>query len=172
MIIVTGGAGFIGSALVWKLNQMGRTDIIIIDNLATDDKYKNLVPLKFMDYIHKHDFGHLVNEGFLKDSTIDTVFHLGACSSTTMLDVNYLMVNNYDYTKYLCEQCLDNNIRFIYASSAATYGDGANGYEDDETKLETLRPLNAYGYSKHLFDLYAKRNGYFNSIAGIKYFNV
>lgn len=172
MIIVTGGAGFIGSALVWKLNQTGRSDIVIVDNLQTDEKYKNLVPLKFLDLFNKDDFGDMVANGFFKKHKIETLYHLGACSSTTMLDVNYLLRNNYEYTKFLCDKCLDNDIRFVYASSAATYGNGSNGYSDDESKLDFLRPLNPYGYSKHIFDLWAKNNKLFNQIAGLKYFNV
>jgi ADP-L-glycero-D-manno-heptose 6-epimerase len=172
MIIVTGGAGFIGSALVWALNQKGITDIVIVDHFGENEKYKNLIPLKFLDVFDKDDFGHMVHEGFLKENRVDIVYHLGACSSTTQLDMNFLLRNNYEYTKFLCNHCVDNNIRFVYASSAATYGNGENGYLDDETKLHTLRPLNPYGYSKHLFDLWASSEGYLASIAGMKYFNV
>ncbi|MCY7361294.1 MAG: ADP-glyceromanno-heptose 6-epimerase [Ignavibacteria bacterium] len=188
MIIVTGGAGFIGSALIWKLNQLGEEDIIIIDDLgnteesrnkesseyknANSGKWKNLVSLKFADIFDKEDFGHMVSSGFLKNFKIDTIFHLGANSSTTESNFNSLFKNNFEYTKYLCEQSLDNDIRFIYASSAATYGDGAQGYEDDESKLNTLRPLNAYGYSKHMFDLWAKRSRVLDKVVGLKYFNV
>jgi len=172
MIIVTGGAGFIGSALVWKLNQSGISDIVIVDNLQTDEKYKNLVPLKFLDVFNKDDFGDMVASGFFDKHKVETLYHLGACSSTTMLDVNYLLRNNYEYTKFLCDKCLDKDIRFVYASSAATYGNGSQGYSDDESKLNSLRPLNPYGYSKHIFDLWAKTNGLFNQIAGLKYFNV
>lgn len=172
MIIVTGGAGFIGSALVWKLNQTGISDIVIVDNLQTDDKYKNLIPLKFLDVFNKEDFGEMVANGFFDKHKVETLYHLGACSSTTMLDVNYLMRNNYEYTKFLCDKCLDKDIRFVYASSAATYGDGSNGYKDDESMLGSLRPLNPYGYSKHIFDQWAQTNGLFNQIAGLKYFNV
>jgi len=172
MIIVTGGAGFIGSALVWRLNQLGRNDIIIVDHFAEDMKYKNLIPLKFLDVLNKDEFGMMVNEGFLEKNKFDVLYHLGACSSTTQLDTGYLLRNNYEYTKFLCEKSVKNNIRFIYASSAATYGDGSNGYDDNEDALESLRPLNGYGYSKQLFDVWAKNNGYLKEIAGLKYFNV
>lgn len=172
MIIVTGGAGFIGSALVWRLNQLGRNDIIIVDHFAEDMKYKNLIPLKFLDLFNKDEFGMMVNEGFLDKNKFDVLYHLGACSSTTQLDTGYLLRNNYEYTKFLCEKAVKNNIRFIYASSAATYGDGSNGYDDNEDALETLRPLNGYGYSKQLFDVWAQKNGYLKEIAGLKYFNV
>ena len=172
MIIVTGGAGFIGSALVWRLNQLGRDDIIIVDHFAEDMKYKNLIPLKFLDVFNKDEFGMMVNEGFLDKNKFEVLYHLGACSSTTQLDTGYLLRNNYEYTKFLCEKAVKKNIRFIYASSAATYGDGSKGYDDNEDALETLRPLNGYGYSKQLFDVWAKKHGYLKEIAGLKYFNV
>jgi ADP-L-glycero-D-manno-heptose 6-epimerase len=171
MIVVTGGAGFIGSAIVWKLNQLGENKIIIVDELGTDDKWKNLVPLKFEDFIHKDDFISMIID---KDIPIEisAIIHMGANSSTTEKDADHLFSNNYLYTKELALYCLEKNIRFIYASSAATYGDGSLGFDDDENKLETLRPLNMYGYSKQMFDLWAKRNGVFDKIVGLKYFNV
>jgi len=172
MIIVTGGAGFIGSALIWRLNQKGREDIIAVDHFGEDSKYKNLIPLKILDIFDKQDFGIMVQEGFLEKNKFDIIYHLGACSSTTQQDTGYLFRNNYEYTKFLCEKASKNNIRFVYASSAATYGDGSNGYEDNEDLMENLIPLNAYGYSKHLFDLWAKKNGYLKETAGLKYFNV
>lgn len=172
MIIVTGGAGFIGSALVWRLNQLGKEDIIIVDEFGKDDKWKNIMHLKYADVFDKNDFGHMVQSDFLKNFEIDTIFHLGAYSSTTIKNFDKLLKNNYEYSKFLCEKALDNNIRFIYASSAATYGDGSLGYEDDESKLQTLRPLNGYGYSKHMFDLWAKRSRVLDKIVGLKYFNV
>ncbi|MBI5404350.1 MAG: ADP-glyceromanno-heptose 6-epimerase [Ignavibacteriae bacterium] len=172
MIIVTGGSGFIGSALIWRLNQMGISDIIVVDHFGENEKFKNLIPLKFIDVFDREYFGSMVHEGFLKDNKIETIYHLGACSSTTMQDFNYLLHNNYEYSKFLCGNAVDNNIRFIYASSAATYGDGSNGYSDDESQLETLRPLNGYGYSKQLFDLWIKNNGFLDKVVGLKYFNV
>lgn len=172
MIIVTGGAGFIGSALVWALNKKGIDNIVIVDHFGENEKYKNLVPLKFYDVFDRDDFGHIVNDGFFKNERVDIVYHLGACSSTTQQDVKFLFRNNYEYSKFLCQHCVENDVRFVYASSAATYGDGSSGYEDSESDLEKLRPLNPYGYSKHLFDLWVKRNGLFNRVVGIKYFNV
>jgi ADP-L-glycero-D-manno-heptose 6-epimerase len=172
MIIITGGSGFIGSALVWKLNQQGRDDIIIVDHFGENDKYKNLVPIKFQDVFDRDDFWNKVANGFLKNYKAETIYHLGACSATTERDVKFLFHNNYEYSKFLCQNAIENNIRFVYASSAATYGDGSNGYSDDESKLELLRPLNPYGYSKHLFDLWLKHNGLLDKVAGLKYFNV
>jgi ADP-L-glycero-D-manno-heptose 6-epimerase len=163
MIIVTGGAGFIGSALIWELNRSGRKDIIIVDDFSTSDKnpgknekFKNLTSLKFTDLMDRDDFGEMVHSGFLKQNEVETLYHLGACSATTELDYKYLLRNNYEYTKFLCGHSVENKIRFVYASSAATYGSVADGYSDDESRLETLRPLNMYGYSKHLFDLWAQ----------------
>lgn len=172
MIIVTGGAGFIGSALIWALNKKGIKDIVVVDNFGSDEKFKNLIPLHFVEVFDRDDFGHMVNSGYLKNNKFDTIYHLGACSSTTEKDTKYLLHNNYEFSKFLCDHALENNIRFIYASSAATYGDGKCGYSDDESSLDSLRPLNMYGYSKHLFDLWARNNGYLEKIVGLKYFNV
>lgn len=172
MIIVTGGAGFIGSALIWRLNKLGLGDIIVVDHFAEDKKYKNLVPLKFRDIFDKTDFANMVENGFLKNNKIETIYHLGACSATTEKNVGYLLKNNYEYSKLLCKHSCNNGIRFIYASSAATYGNGENGYTDSEETLEKLMPMNAYGFSKHLFDLWAKKEGYLKEVVGLKYFNV
>ena len=171
MIIVTGGAGFIGSAIVWRLNQLGESKVIIVDDLGTDEKWKNLVPLKFEDFIHKDDFISIVIDKEI-DFDISAVIHMGANSSTTEKNADLLFSNNYLYSKELAKYCLDKNIRFIYASSAATYGDGSLWFDDDESKLESLSPLNMYGYSKQLFDLWVKRNNAFKKIVGLKYFNV
>ena len=171
MIVVTGGAGFIGSAIIWKLNQLGKTNIIIVDELGKDEKWKNLVGLNYKDFVHKHDFIEQVLDDVIPYN-VEAVIHMGANSSTTEKDADHLMNNNFHYTKELAKYCVEKNIRFIYASSAATYGDGAFGFEDDESKIENLRPLNMYGYSKQLFDLWAKRSGVLDRIVGIKYFNV
>ena len=167
--IVTGGAGFIGSAVVWQLNQMGIDDILIADRMDETDKWRNLAPLKFADYVDADDLLEALDI-YAERATI--VFHLGACSATTERDADYLMRNNFAYTKFLAEFCLDNDIRFIYASSAATYGDGSAGMNDGTDELSALRPLNMYGYSKQLFDQYAARRGWFEHIVGLKYFNV
>lgn len=171
MIIVTGGAGFIGSAIVWKLNILGYNNVIIVDELGKTDKWKNLVGLKFQDFINKNEFITSISEGKNK-IPIEVIFHMGANSSTTETNADFLFSNNFLYTKELCKYSIKKNIRFIYASSAATYGDGSSGFNDDQSNLELLRPLNMYGYSKHLFDLWAKRENLLNKIVGIKYFNV
>lgn len=169
MIAVTGGAGFIGSAIIWRLNSLGETNILVVDELGTDEKWKNLVPLNFKDFINKHEFIEQLPTHIYK---LDAVIHMGANSSTTEKDADHLLKNNYEYTKKLAQYCTQNNIRFIYASSAATYGDGSLGFSDNENKLTDLRPLNMYGYSKSLFDNWAAGNGLLNIITGIKYFNV
>lgn len=171
MIVVTGGAGFIGSAIVWKLNDLGHQNIIIVDELGTTEKWKNLVGLKFQDFIHKDDFINAIIDETV-DFEIDSIIHMGANSSTTEKDADHLFSNNYLYTKMLAQYCVNNTIRFIYASSAATYGDGSIGFDDNESEIERLRPLNMYGYSKQLFDLWAKKNNLLDRIVGIKYFNV
>ncbi len=167
-MIVTGGAGFIGSAVVWRLNEMGYDDILIVDRMDETDKWKNLAPLKFTDYVDADDFA---DELDLHEDA-ECIFHLGACSSTTETDADYMFRNNFEYTKLLALWAVENDTRFIYASSAATYGDGSAGMADGTDDLNSLRPLNVYGYSKHLFDQWAARNGLFEQIVGLKYFNV
>lgn len=171
MIIVTGGAGFIGSALVWGLNRRGIDNIIIVDHLDKSEKWSNLVGLKYLDYYDKDEFIEMIIKKSLPYK-IDKCFHMGACTSTTENDTRYLMKNNFKYSQYLAEWAISNKIKYIYASSAATYGDGSLGYDDDLEKLEELKPLNMYGYSKHLFDLWAKRKGYLNEFIGLKFFNI
>jgi ADP-L-glycero-D-manno-heptose 6-epimerase len=169
-VLVTGGAGFIGSALVWALNRRGCDNIVVCDILGTNEKWRNLAPLRFADYVEAESLLPRLQSGAL--GKFDLVLHLGACSSTTEKDATYLIKNNYEFTKDLVVWSLANKTRFVYASSAATYGDGSAGMEGDDAKLDTLRPLNMYGYSKHLFDLHAKRAGFLNKIVGLKYFNV
>ena len=169
-ILITGGAGFIGSALVWALNRRGCENIVVCDVLGTNEKWRNLTPLKFADYVEAADLLPRLQSGAL--GKFDLVLHMGACSATTEKDATYLIKNNFEFTKDLCAWALKNKTRFVYASSAATYGDGSAGMKDDDSQLEKLRPLNMYGYSKHLFDLHAKRGGFLKKIVGLKYFNV
>lgn len=171
MIIVTGGAGFIGSAFVWKLNQEGIEDIMIVDRLGTTDKWKNLVNLRFEDYIYKDDFFQMIYDDDLP-CEVSAIVHMGACSSTTERDADYLWENNFIYTRTLAEWALQRGIRFIYASSAATYGDGKRGFADDHAKINSLKPINMYGYSKQVFDLWVLRRKMESKMAGIKFFNV
>ncbi len=170
-ILVTGAAGMIGSALIWELNRRGCHNILATDRLGTDEKWRNLVALRFADYIDADALFARLDEPALRG--VKWVFHLGACSATTERDARMLLENNTDYTRRLAEWCLQGGRRFVYASSAATYGDGAQGMHDGQEKLDLYRPLNAYGYSKHLFDQIAQRRGWFErGLVGLKYFNI
>ncbi len=169
-VIVTGGAGFIGRNVVVALNARGVEDVLIVDHLDRSEKWKNLVGLQYEEFMDKAEFLRLVSSDSLAPA--EAVIHLGACSSTTERDAGYLLENNYRYTRALCEWCLGHGTRFIYASSAATYGDGSLGYSDNDAVTLKLRPLNMYGYSKQMFDLWALRHGLFDRIVGLKYFNV
>lgn len=172
MIIVTGGAGFIGSNIVKALNEAGEQDILIVDRLGKTDKWKNLTDLRFLDYEHKDDFLVRLEQGSFDRGT-RAVIHMGACSSTTERDADYLMRNNYEYSRKLATRFAGREgVRFIYASSAATYGDGSQGYSDDHRTVPSLRPLNMYGYSKQLFDMWALHSGFLGRAVGLKYFNV
>lgn len=173
MIIVTGGAGFIGSCLLRGLNEQGQSDIIVVDHLGSGEKWKNLVGKRYLDYIHKDQFLEQLMGGALGEGEgIEAVLHMGACSSTTESDADYLWRNNFHYSKLLALWCLEKNVRFIYASSAATYGDGALGFLDDNAVVPSLRPLNMYGYSKQLFDQWALEEGLLDRLTGFKFFNV
>ena len=171
-ILVTGGAGFIGSALVWALNDRGHENILIADKLGSDEKWRNLVPLKYADYVDGDELLQRIQDNGETFGKVSTVFHLGACSATTETDSDYLMRNNFEYTKKLALWAMPRRSRFVYASSAATYGDGEQGMDDQDPDLMKLRPLNMYGYSKHLFDTFAQRGGFLRSLVGLKYFNV
>ncbi|MGD0274670.1 MAG: ADP-glyceromanno-heptose 6-epimerase [Syntrophales bacterium] len=171
MIVVTGGAGFIGSAFVWKLNASGMDDIMIVDCLGETDKWKNLVNLRWADYTHKESFLKMILEDRVPFE-VSSIVHMGACSSTTERDADYLMENNYRYSVHMATWALRHDVRFVYASSAATYGDGLKGFSDDHALIPKLHPINMYGYSKQVFDLWVFRNRLENKIAGIKFFNV
>jgi ADP-L-glycero-D-manno-heptose 6-epimerase len=170
-ILVTGAAGMIGSALIWELNRRGFSRIVAVDRLGTDERWRNLVSLRYTDYVDADALFARLSEPELKEAK--WIFHLGACSATTERDARYLLENNYDYTRRLAEWALAGGRRFVYASSAATYGDGAQGMIDGEAHLDDYRPLNAYGYSKQLFDQHALRRGWFErDLVGLKYFNI
>ncbi|MDR0827488.1 MAG: ADP-glyceromanno-heptose 6-epimerase [Desulfovibrio sp.] len=174
MYIVTGGAGFIGSAMLWKLNNAGVNDILVVDNLGRTEKWKNLVKRDFHGYLQRDEFMDLIERDALEKVSgpkLTAIIHLGACSSTTETDADFLMRNNLAYSQKLCAYAL-HKCRFINASSAATYGDGSLGFDDNPKKLKDLRPLNMYGYSKHLFDLWAARQGILDDIVSLKFFNV
>ncbi|MBV9403143.1 MAG: NAD-dependent epimerase/dehydratase family protein, partial [Candidatus Eremiobacteraeota bacterium] len=170
-IIVTGGAGFIGSALIWGLNLRGIDDILVVDRLHADEKWKNLAALRFADYIDADDFEDTILQSPQRFADAKTIFHLGACSATTEADAAYLMRNNFQYTKHIAAWALYKGARFLYASSGATYG-AREARLSEDVPLDQLRPLNMYGYSKHLFDQYAERSGWLTRITGLKYFNV
>jgi ADP-L-glycero-D-manno-heptose 6-epimerase len=169
-IIITGGAGFLGSNLAAALNRRGIDDLLIVDHLGDSTKWQNLARVRFEDYLDKSKFLERVLKRNIPRP--EALFHFGACSSTTERNADYLMENNYRYTRYLCEWAAGSQVRFIYASSAATYGDGSLGFSDTDDVTARLRPLNMYGYSKQLFDLWAMRTGLLGRIAGLKFFNV
>jgi len=170
-IIVTGGCGFIGSAVIWGLNCRGIDDILIVD-LKENENGRNISNLNYSGYIAHNEFRSELLKGKWDEEDIDCIFHLGACTSTTENNEAYLKDNNYQYTVDIAQFAVRGGIRFIYASSAATYGDGSLGFKDDEAMLEKLKPLNLYGESKQWFDIWAKQNNLLNKIAGLKYFNV
>jgi ADP-L-glycero-D-manno-heptose 6-epimerase len=172
-LVVTGGAGLIGSALIWGLNNRNIENIWLVDSQESkDEKNKNLAPLSFSRHLSPEDFRKLVRENSDELSSISTIFHLGACSSTTETNEAYLDDNNLGYTRELCEWSLAHGVRFVYASSASTYGDGSLGMDDQDLDLAKFQPLNLYGWSKHKFDLLAKENQWLEHIVGLKYFNV
>ena len=172
-LVVTGGAGLIGSALIWGLNNRNIENVWLVDSQeSNDEKNKNLAPLSFSRHLSPEDFRKLVRENSDELSSISTIFHLGACSSTTETNEAYLDDNNLGYTRELCEWSLAHGVRFVYASSASTYGDGSLGMDDQDLDLAKFQPLNLYGWSKHKFDLLAKENQWLEHIVGLKYFNV
>lgn len=169
-IIVTGGAGFIGSHVVELLNKLGAEKIIIVDHLDSEIKEENLLCLKFTHFEDKTKFRKLLESHLAPDAEI--IFHLGACTSTLETDEKYIMDNNFNYTVELCRWALIRNIRFIYASSAAVYGDGSLGFNDDHKLTFNLKPLNLYALSKWKFDVWVIKNDIINRCAGIRFFNV
>lgn len=169
MIVITGAAGMIGSGVVRHLNDLGYSNLFLVDDLKQTDKWKNLVGKRFINLISRHKLLEWLHSC---EKEVDAVIHLGACSDTMESNGDYLMENNVHFSIRLAEWALSHNKRFIYASSAATYGDGSRGFSDDEAALEDLKPINMYGFSKHLVDLWMKRVGAFAHVVGLKYFNV
>lgn len=171
MIIVTGGAGFVGSNIVRALNEKGRTDILIVDNMANANKCRNLNGVSALDFIDKNDFSEDLKHGVYNYEDIDVVFHQGACSDTMEYNGKYMMANNYEYSKQLLHFCMERRIPFIYASSASVYGSGKNGFTE---KKECEQALNVYAFSKLFFDRYVTRYlaHTHSQIVGLRYFNV
>ena len=172
MIAVTGGAGFIGSVLVWKLNELGHKDILVVDEHAQNSpKWRNVEKRAFGLYLDSEPFIQQLEAGKF-DGKITAIFHMGACSDTTEMDVQYLRRNNSEYTERIAKWCMKNHAYLAYASSAATYGNGDLGFSDEDWKNPSLRPLNPYGQSKLDFDLWMLKNGYEKAITGLRFFNV
>jgi ADP-L-glycero-D-manno-heptose 6-epimerase len=169
--IVTGAAGLIGSALVWELNRRGVDDAILVDRLGRSEKWRHLVPLRYADYLEAEEFYPRLAENPDAFGPIAEVYHLGACSATTERDATYLIANNYRTTQELATWAIGRNARFVYASSAATYGSRETDLRED-LEPHSLAPLNMYGYSKHMFDLWARSAGILDRIVGLKFFNV
>lgn len=169
MIVVTGGAGFIGSNIVKGLNALGRNDILVVDDLTNGTQFSNLVDLDIADYMDKDEFIATIISG--EDLGIEVIFHQGACSATTEWNGKFMMENNYDYSKDLLHYCLDFDIPFLYASSAATYGGRSDNFIEDR---QFEKPLNVYGYSKFLFDQYVRQilPSAKSQVCGFRYFNV
>ena len=173
MIVVTGAAGFIGSCLVAELNSRGRYDLILVDHLVGDDdpKKMNLAGKRYQRYYDKAEYLKLLKRD-LFDFDVECILHMGACSSTTLQDADYFEKNNFEYSCTVAQWALKNNARLIYASSAATYGDGELGYSDEESLIPRLKPLNLYGESKQKFDQWVLKQGFAGQLAGLKFFNV
>lgn len=171
MIIVTGGAGFIGSNLVKGLNDRGYRDILVVDNIGKTDKFKNLVSLQIADYMDKVDFINALQEGQYDNERIEAIFHMGACSDTMEYDGKYMMNNNYEYSKIVLHFCTRRKIPFIYASSASVYGNGLGGFAE---KTECEDALNVYAFSKMQFDRYVTRllPTCDSQVVGLRFFNV
>jgi len=169
LIVITGAAGMIGSGVVRYLNDRGHFNLLLVDDLKKGDKWKNLIGKQFVDLISRHQIFNWLQG---KDSEIDAFIHLGACSDTVETDADYLLENNFRFSVRLAQWAIERNKRFIYASSAATYGDGKQGFSDAEEEIEIFKPMNPYAFSKQLVDLWMKREGVLNRVVGLKYFNV
>jgi ADP-L-glycero-D-manno-heptose 6-epimerase len=171
MILITGAAGFIGSTLACALNRQGENDLILCDRFGQQEKWKNLLGVSFKRFIYSDTlFDFLDCPSHARQ--IRAIVHLGACSDTTQADMDYLLDNNVTYSIRLCQWALDHDVRFVYASSAATYGNGIMGFSDADELTPQLKPLNKYGFSKWLFDMWVLQNGAQDRVAGLRYFNV
>ncbi|MCD6460697.1 ADP-glyceromanno-heptose 6-epimerase [bacterium] len=171
MILITGAAGFIGSVMACRLNRRRRNDLILCDNFMNTDKWKNVVGLKFVELIAPADLFDFLRTD-KKAGKIEAVIHMGACSDTTESDVDYLMDNNVRFSIELCRWAVAQGSRFLYASSGAVYGNGNLGFSDSDELTPKLRPLNAYGFSKWVFDMWVLENGFIDKVAGLRFFNV
>ena len=172
MIIITGGAGLIGSAILWALNKRGIRDITLVDVVDHEAKKRNLSPLKYKTLVGIEEFRNHLNDGHYDNQAVEAIIHMGACSDTTITDWDFLQSNNVDYTQDIIRWSADHEVRCIYASSAATYGQGAHGFSDDPALFNKLEPLNPYGKSKLLVDIWARDGGYLDKVVGLRYFNV
>ncbi len=171
MILITGAAGFIGSAVACALNRQGRNDLVLCDRFCESEKWKNIPGLHYSRFVHRDElFDFLLDDPMAQE--IKAVIHLGACSNTTETDMDYLLENNVNYSIGLCQWSIENRARFVYASSAAVYGDGSLGFSDADDLTPELRPLNKYGFSKWMFDMWVLKNGMIDKVAGLRYFNV
>ena len=168
-IIITGATGFIAANVIRYLNSIGIVELILVDELDKTQKWKNLLGTQYREFVSKHEIFDWLRG---KEEKIKAFIHLGACSSTTELDGEYFYRNNYRFSIRLAEYALTHNHRFIYASSAATYGTGDKGFSDSEDSIHTFVPLNIYGYSKQMFDLWCKERGILHQVVGLKYFNI
>ncbi|MDK9699240.1 MAG: ADP-glyceromanno-heptose 6-epimerase [bacterium] len=171
MILITGATGFIGSALVWELNRRGRTDLILVDRFGCADKFQNLLGVKYAQFVDRAQLFEFLETAPWRNQ-IDTVFHIGANADTTGTDADFYLHWNVEYSRKLCDWSLAHSARFLYASSAAVYGDGSQGFSDDPALHYKLKPLNVYGFSKWLFDHYVIENHLLDQVAGFRFFNV
>ncbi len=170
MIVVTGAAGFIGSVIAQDLFRSGAKDLILVDRFTKQDKWKNIAGINFKEFVDRDLFLDKLEKGDL--GTPDAVIHMGACANTTEFNMDYLMSQNYEYSKRLCSWCINKKVRFIYASSASIYGDGSKGFNDSNNLTLEMQPLNPYGFSKLVFDRWIINNGLTGSVAGMRFFNV
>lgn len=168
-IIITGATGFIAANVIRYLNSIGIVELILVDDLDKTQKWKNLLGTQYREFVSKDEIFDWLRG---KEEKIKAFIHLGACSSTTEMDGEHFYRNNYRFSIRLAEYALNHNHRFIYASSAATYGMGDKGFSDNEDKIPSLVPLNIYGYSKQMFDLWCKEKGVLHQVVGLKYFNI